>query len=106
MAAMSPLRRRMIEDITVRNLSRSTQQSYLYAVAKFIRQLREHLRLLCFSNTSTGVGREQMADNRFGAIVRTNVLLKEIGRAPRRRRLPRLLQQNLGHPRDAQPGSV
>ena len=37
MAEMSPLRRRMIEDMTVRNLSRSTQQSYLYAVAKFSR---------------------------------------------------------------------
>jgi integrase/recombinase XerD len=37
MATMSPLRRRMIEDMTVRNLSRSTQQSYLYAVAKFSR---------------------------------------------------------------------
>src|SRR6202165_1453118 len=35
MATMSPLRRRMIEDMTVRNLSRSTQQSYIYAVAKF-----------------------------------------------------------------------
>lgn len=37
MATMSPLRRRMIEDMTVRNLSRSTQQSYVYAVAKFSR---------------------------------------------------------------------
>lgn len=37
MAMMSPLRRRMIEDMTVRNLSRSTQQSYIYAVAKFSR---------------------------------------------------------------------
>ena len=37
MATMSPLRRRMIEDMTVRNLSRSTQQSYIYAVAKFSR---------------------------------------------------------------------
>ena len=35
MATTSPLRRRMIEDMTVRNLSRSTQQSYIYAVAKF-----------------------------------------------------------------------
>jgi integrase/recombinase XerD len=34
---LRPLRRRMIEDMTVRNLSRSTQQSYLYAVAKFSR---------------------------------------------------------------------
>jgi integrase/recombinase XerD len=37
MAQMSPLRRRMIEDMTLRNLSRQTQQSYVYAVAKFSR---------------------------------------------------------------------
>jgi integrase/recombinase XerD len=37
MATESPLRRRMIEDMTIRNLSRSTQQSYVYAVAKFSR---------------------------------------------------------------------
>ena len=35
MAEMSPLRRRMIEDMTIRNLSPATQQSYLYAVSKF-----------------------------------------------------------------------
>jgi hypothetical protein len=34
---MSPLRRRMIEDMTVRNLSPATQQSYLHAVSKFSR---------------------------------------------------------------------
>ena len=33
----SPLRRRMIEDMTVRNLSPATQRSYLHAVAKFSR---------------------------------------------------------------------
>ena len=32
---VSPLRRRMIEDMTLRNLSPSTQQSYVYAVANF-----------------------------------------------------------------------
>ena len=31
---VSPLRRRMIEDMTVRNLSPATQRSYLHAVAK------------------------------------------------------------------------
>ena len=31
MAEMSPLRRRMIEDMTIRNLSPATQQSYIYA---------------------------------------------------------------------------
>ena len=34
MAEMSPLRRRMIEDMTIRNLSPATQQSYVYAVSK------------------------------------------------------------------------
>jgi integrase len=37
MATTSPLRQRMIEDMTIRNLSRATQQSYIYAVAKFSR---------------------------------------------------------------------
>lgn len=37
MATMSPLRRRMIEDMTIRNLSRSTQLSYINAVARFSR---------------------------------------------------------------------
>ena len=37
MAEMSPLRRRMIEDMTVRNLSPATQRSYVSAVAKLSR---------------------------------------------------------------------
>src|SRR4030081_60636 len=37
MAEMSPVRRRMIEDMTVRNLSPATQRSYVHAVAKFSR---------------------------------------------------------------------
>jgi hypothetical protein len=37
MADVSPLRRRMIEDMTVRNLSPATQRSYVHAVAKFSR---------------------------------------------------------------------
>ena len=32
---ISPLRRRMIEDMTVRNLSPTTQASYIHAVKKF-----------------------------------------------------------------------
>jgi integrase/recombinase XerD len=35
MAAMSPLRQRMIEDMTIRNLSPQTQRSYVQAVARF-----------------------------------------------------------------------
>jgi integrase/recombinase XerD len=37
MAEISPLRRRMIEDMTVRNLSPATQQSYISAVSKLSR---------------------------------------------------------------------
>lgn len=35
--AMSALRRRMIDDMTLRNLSPTTQRSYLHAVTKFSR---------------------------------------------------------------------
>jgi integrase/recombinase XerD len=37
MAEISPQRRRMIDDMMIGNLSPATQQSYLYAVAKFSR---------------------------------------------------------------------
>ncbi|MFM8646183.1 MAG: phage integrase N-terminal SAM-like domain-containing protein, partial [Methylocystis sp.] len=35
MDTISPLRRRMIEDMTLRNLSPATQRSYIFAVKKF-----------------------------------------------------------------------
>jgi len=35
MDTISPLRRRMIEDMTIRNLSPATQRSYIFAVKKF-----------------------------------------------------------------------
>jgi hypothetical protein len=37
MAEISPLRRRLIDDMMIRNLSPAAQQSYLYAVASFSR---------------------------------------------------------------------
>jgi integrase/recombinase XerD len=40
MAELSPLRRRMIEDMTVRNLAPTTQRSYLHAVSKFSRHFQ------------------------------------------------------------------
>jgi hypothetical protein len=39
-AQMTALRRRMIDDMTVRNLLPATQQSYVYAVAEFSRFFR------------------------------------------------------------------
>ncbi len=44
MAEPSPLRRRMIEDMTVRNLSPATQRSYVHHVAKFSRHFGRPLR--------------------------------------------------------------
>jgi len=41
MAELSPLRRRMIEDMTVRNMSPATQRSYISAVSKFSRYFRQ-----------------------------------------------------------------
>ena len=41
MAEISPLRRRMIDDMMIRNLSPATQQSYLYAVGKFREALQK-----------------------------------------------------------------
>jgi integrase len=40
MAEMSPLGRRMIEDMTIRNLSPATQRSYIHAVLKFSQYFR------------------------------------------------------------------
>jgi site-specific recombinase XerD len=40
MAEMSPLRRRMIEDMTIRNLSPATQRSYIQAVSRFSQYFR------------------------------------------------------------------
>ena len=37
MTGISPLSSRMVEDMTVRNLSPATQRSYLYTVARFSR---------------------------------------------------------------------
>jgi integrase/recombinase XerD len=40
MTAISPLRQRMIEDMTIRNLAPATQRCYIHAVAKFSRYFR------------------------------------------------------------------
>ena len=68
MATMSPLRRRMIVDMTIRNLAPATQQSYLRAVAKFSRHFgrspdrlgAEHVRAYQFHLASRGIAWSSM----------------------------------------------
>ena len=55
MATMSLLCRRMIEGMTVRNLSPATQQSYLYAVAKFSR----HFGVPCTAQLPTSTAEQK-----------------------------------------------
>jgi integrase/recombinase XerD len=52
MAETSPLRRRRIEDRTVRNLSPATQRSYVHEVSKFSRY---------FARSPVGALRSSMA---------------------------------------------
>ena len=51
MATTSPLRQRRLEDMTIRNLSQATQQSYIYAVARFSRH---------FSSSPDQLGAEEV----------------------------------------------
>jgi hypothetical protein len=57
MTEMSPPRRRMIEDMTVRNLSPATQRSYVHAVAKFGRFFGRSATIAVFDSD---VGRRDM----------------------------------------------
>jgi len=50
MVEMSPRRRRMIEDMTVRNMSPATQRSYLHAVTKFSRHFARSPDLLALED--------------------------------------------------------
>jgi len=74
---MSPLRRRMIEDMTVRNLSPYTQRNYLFAVSRLARhvrmspadvgpeQLRDYLNHLVGRNVSSSYFNVNVAALRF-----------------------------------------
>jgi hypothetical protein len=59
MAEMNPLRRRMVEDMKVHNLSPATQRCYVHAVAKFAQQFNRspnRLGLAEIKSTSTSIG--------------------------------------------------
>jgi len=105
MAEMSPLRRRMIEDMTVRNLSPATQRSYVYAVAKFSRYFQrspdrlglEDVRAFQVHLVSTGISwpalNQTVCALRFfyGVTLGRDAVLERIAYAREPRKLPVVL---------------
>jgi hypothetical protein len=61
MTEMSPLRRRMIEDMTVRNLSPATQRSYVHAVAKFGRFFGRSPEMMKVEKAEHSLGKGEVA---------------------------------------------
>jgi hypothetical protein len=59
MAEMTLLRRRMIEDMKVRNLSPATQRCYVHAVAKFAQHFNRSLDRIGLGRTSLAGGAQQ-----------------------------------------------
>jgi integrase/recombinase XerD len=93
MAQVSPLRRRMIEDMTVRNMSPATQRSYISAVSKFSRYFGksperlglEDVRAFQVHLVSTGVSWPGLNQNRLRLAV---LLWRHAGRGRRSRAYP------------------
>ena len=105
MAEMTPLRRRMIEDMQVRNLSPVTQRCYLHAVAKFARHFNRspdrlglaHIRTYQIHLTVTGISwagfNVAVCALRFfyGTTLGRTAIVERIPYARKRRQLPVIL---------------
>jgi integrase/recombinase XerD len=105
MAEMSPLRRRMIEDMKVRNLSPVTQRCYVHAVTKFARHFNRSPGRLGLAEvreyqvhlTSTGISwasfNVAVCALRFfyGVTLGRTAMIERIPYARKRRQLPVIL---------------
>ena len=105
MAELSPLRRRMIEDMTIRNMSPATQRSYIDAVSKFSRYFRrsperldlEDVRAFQVHLVSTGISwaglNQIVCALRFfyGVTLGRTEMVERIPYARKRRQLPVIL---------------
>ena len=105
MAEMSPLRRRMIEDMKVRNLSPVTQRCYVHAVTKFARHFNRSPGRLGLAEvreyqvhlTSTGISwasfNVSVCALRFfyGVTLGRPAMIERIPYARKRRQLPVIL---------------
>jgi hypothetical protein len=59
-AAISPLRRRMIEDATIRKFARKTQEGYIRTFSALFRAPRQISELRGFASISTASARERL----------------------------------------------
>ena len=105
MAEMNPLRRRMIEDMQVRNLSPMTQRCYVHAVAKFARYFNRspdrlrlaEIRAYQIHLTTTGISwagfNVAVCALRFfyGVTLGRTAMVERIPYARKRRQLPVIL---------------
>lgn len=105
MAEMNPLRRRMIEDMQVRNLSPVTQRCYVHAVARFARhfnrspdrlglaEIRAYQIHLTTSGTSWAGFNVAVCALRFfyGVTLGRTAMVERIPYARKRRKLPVIL---------------
>src|ERR1700674_6020299 len=105
MAEMTPLRRRMIEDMRVRNLSPVTRRCYVHAVAKFARHFNrspdqlvlEEIRAYQVHLTTTGISwagfNVAVCALRFfyGVTLGRTTIVERIPYARKRRQLPVIL---------------
>lgn len=105
MADLSPLRRRMIEDMTIRNLSPATQRCYLHAVSKLSRHFGRSPDRLCLedvrafqvhlvsSGLSWGALNQTVCGLRFfyGVTLGRGEMLERIAYAREPRKLPVVL---------------
>ena len=105
MAEMNPLRRRMIEDMRVRNLSPVTQRCYVHAVAKFAQHFNqspdrlglEEIRAYQIHLTATGISwngfNVAVCALRFfyGVTLGRTTIVERIPYARKRRQLPVIL---------------
>ena len=108
MAEMTPLRRRMIEDMQLRNLSPVTQRCYVHAVAKCARHFNrspdrlrlEEIRAYQIHLTTTGISwagfNVAVCALRFfyGVTLGRTAMVERIPYARKRRQLPVILSAN------------
>ena len=87
---ISPLRQRMIDDMTMRNLSANTQETYIHSVAQFSAFHRrspdklgvKHVRDFHLHLVSRGLVAHSIAVKMASRVVNSRRLMSDMGLAP------------------------